>query len=439
MLSSTRNIYNQTFARPGNILLKKDLELQSEYFEEGLKTDLDMLLIHPRKRSRATFDNDHATSHPASWQESVQRTVPNAQTPSNTGPDPDLPITYANSTPFSKTEVASLSLEQLQELSVLVSDRILIKKRFNITPLRRILARQALSSGFQTPSRPDSDTASQTDTLVNAEMPETVKESPETRRARYNNTPLRRILSRQTAAGSRDQKSPETLAHAQYEREPLEVRKARYNNTPLRRIVSHQTSSTLAGAQPTAPPKTPQQLPPAPVPRSNTPLRRILSRQTSAQTVSAKENDDDSSERADSVIDPDSPIRSRTAAPSTSLVLNDEERIRAHESALWTWSTNSLASSASSLNLSDRAGMLVNDEASIRAFEEILWAKTAPSPPAVQVGKEKETETTVTITELGDAKKPKRIVVDSKGSPLRRILQRQSSADWRAPARVGVV
>ncbi|KAF1926959.1 uncharacterized protein M421DRAFT_6521 [Didymella exigua CBS 183.55] len=252
----------------------------------------------------------------------------------------------SNSSAISKTEIVALSLEQLQELSVLVANRMQIKRRFNNTPLRRIIARQVTRSAVQAPPRSDSDTASQTDTLVNNDTPETNREPLQVRKARYNNTPLRRILSCQASPGRWDAERPHDPMRACNEPESLEVRKARFNDTPLRRIVSRQTCSNTVktpeaiGARPTPPPSVPRSQSSTPVPRSNTPLRRILSRQVSTRIIPPKE--DQLSERADSVIDPGSPVRSRSTA-SVPTVL-DGAWMRSFETRSGNLSSNSPSS-----------------------------------------------------------------------------------------------
>lgn len=388
-----------------------------------------MLLVQPRKRSRATFDLDHSRSHPASWQPVAQATPTDARSPAD--------VATPNSTiSLSKSSIAALSLEQLQELSTHISDRIQIKKRYNNTPLRRIIARQVSSTPAPTPARSEDDTFSQTDTLVNSEVLEAPRESAATIQARYNSTPLRRILARQASAEQSSTPSRSALATPRYEPESLEVRKARYNDTPLRRILSRQTSAehfkeTTSSTAPSPSPVSPQRSISTAVPRSNTPLRRILSRQSSSQTPPPRQKDDDElSDRADSVISPDSPILSKaTHQPSALIELTPEARIRAYETALW-----GLTKPAPTPAPREH----FNSEARIRAYEEALWAKETAQVRSPEA--EESKETTVTVTEVSaDAKKPKRIVVDSKGSPLRRILQRQTSRDWRAPARVGVV
>lgn len=333
MLSSTRNIYRQTFADPGIILLRKSLALDFESSEKAVDSEKDlteMLLIKPRKarspRSGASSDiNDHATSHPASWQGTAKKGHPDAQTSINAGPSENVSATQPSSSAFSKTAIAALSLEQLQELSVLVGERIQIKKRFNSTPLRRIIARQTPSSAALTTPDVDEDAQSQTDTLVNTETSVTTRESPEVRRARYNTTPLRRILTRQTS-GTYAEGHPSHVPNARFEPEPLEVRRARYNNTPLRRIVA---------------------------------------RQASAQTVPLKE-DDNVSDRADSVIDPDSPVRAKSAGLPTRVDLNDEERIRAYEINVWNLSPSPETPTSASPSVSDSAtaAIALNDEES---------------------------------------------------------------------------
>ena len=429
MLFGTWNCYHQTFAAPEKLLLKKTPGKWLDIVKEGRRKE--MLLIQPRQRSRATFDHDHATSHPASWQSDAKETSVNAQQ-NLVVVAPSVASTMHESHMFSKTNVATLSLEELQQLSTLVTDRIQIKKRYNNTPLRRIIACQTANNASQIPVRSEEDTFSQTDTLMSPEALEAFRESPETIQAQYNSTPPPRILSRQVSTEQRKDVPYGASAPARYEPEPLEVRRARYNNTPLRRVLSRQTSAEKSDkmtenkrSQTTlaTPRVSTQSHVPTPVPRSNTPLRRILSRQASVQTTTGKVHDR-VLERADSVIDPDSPIRSRKldSQPSATVDLNSEARIRAYEEILWRKSTSS-----------ENPNVHLNSESRIRVYEEAVWAKQVPNSHS-----DKKTQgTTITVTEVSeDAKKPKRIVVDSKGSPLRRILQRQTSSDWRAPARV---
>jgi hypothetical protein len=382
MLSSTRKIYRQTFADLGNSLLKKSWAFDFDLSEKGVNGEKDlweMLLIQPRKgrgqRSSATSSINAGSS------ENVSTTQPSSRA-------------------FSKIAIAALSLEQLQELSILVEERIQIKKRFNSTPLRRIINRQTSSSAPPTTPDVDEDAESQTDTLVNTETPDTIKGSPKVRRARYNTTPLRRILARQAPSMHTEGhgQASQVLTRTNHKPESLSVRRARFNNTPLRRIVTRQVAAL-------------------PVPRKE---------------------DDNVSERADSVIDPDSPVQVRRAELRTSVILNDEERIRAYEMDVWNLSPSPDTPASSSSDSPMTATVDLNDEERVRAFEEALWDKT-PTPCSLKVEKD-EKSTTVTVTKVTvETKKPTRIVVDSKGSPLRRIVQRQTSKDWRAAARVGVV
>lgn len=84
-----------------------------------------------------------------------------------------------------------------------------------------------------------------------------------------------------------------------------------------------------------------------------------------------------------------------------------------------------------------------NAEADIRAYEERIWTKSEQDITSLFDGKhESKHMATVTVmeVEVGDETRvPKRSVVDDKGSPLRRILQRQASSDWRAGREVGVM
>jgi hypothetical protein len=424
MLGSTRNIYIKTFAAPSNILLEKALEGQFHQSKEDTALHGNMLLIQPRKRSRATLD--HTTSHPASWQSDAKETSANTQKFSVNEARQATSTARENHNILSKTEIAALSLEQLQQLSALVEDRIQIKKRYNNTPLRRIIARQVSGEVVRRPSPPESDTSSQTDTLVNTEVLESTWESPETIQARYNSTPLRRILNRQISGEKRTGVLNSAATTARYEPESLEIRKRRFNNTPLRRIVSRQSSGEPQEDNTATSQVSSQSYVSTPVPRSNTPLRRILSRQTSSYTTLKKE-DDEVSSRADSVIDPESPIRSRTTQSTATVHLGSEDELRAYEQVFWGKS-----------NPPSIPRVTLNSEAKIREYEERLWKKSVTS----YATKEEQTDraTIIKVTELtAETKKPKRIVVDAKGSPLRRILQRQTSSDWRASARVGVV
>lgn len=454
MLSNTKNIYRQTFARPASVVLRKRLALDFDLFEEGV--DEEMLLIQPRKgggqrssqHSSATSATiEYATSHPASWQANPKNTPLDAQTIIMAGVSENASTARSSPRGLSGTDIKALSLGQLQDLRVLVEGRIQIKKRFNNTPLRRIITRQTPCSAAQITHEPDSDTASQTDTLVNNETQETVKEPLEARKARYNNTPQRRILSRQACSGHKEHQTSHAPVHIHHEPEPLSVRRVRYNNTPLRRILSHQTSLSILISPASWDPLPATEAPVAnnaPLPRSNTPLRRIISRQASAQPVQRKE-DDYVCERADSVIDPDSPVRSRTTVAQARIPWRNEARIRAYEEDLW--ARTSLSSTPVSLpreagfeRVQAPAGL--DEEARVRACEEAVQEKVQrPCILEADEGKDKSSITTVTVTELTglEARKPRLIVVDSKGSPLRRILQRQTSKDWRAAARVGAV
>ncbi|KAG9198574.1 hypothetical protein G6514_009815 [Epicoccum nigrum] len=390
-----------------------------------------MLLIQPRKRNRATFDQDqnHATSHPASWQSRPKDISDKFQ-------DVSIAVSSASSTvgadnvSLSRTSIAALDLEELLNLSAHISERIQIKKRYNDTPLRRILARQAPDhQTSRNPVKPEEDTFSQTDTLINTEVEgaKISRESPGVIQRRYNNTPLRRILSRQTVSRPTTDGYCSTHRSRGYDSESPETRKARYNNTPLRRILSHQTSAKHSIETYASPPaSTPRSTESPLVPRSNTPLRRILARQTSivSDTPNEEKEQDAASNRADSVISSNSPILSFPSLGSSS-------------KSLW-GNENSL----SSLILAPPYVHL-NAETDIRAYEERIWAKSKQGMTPLFGGKhESKRATTVTVTEVGvgnETRVSNRVVVDDKGSPLRRILQRQASSDWRVGRRLGVV
>lgn len=366
MLSSTWIRYHQTFAAPHR-LLHTDREREPH----GSGNNETMLLIQPRKRTRAVFEQSANQQQASGLHFETQEVIVSSHAPTQRE---KYDTSY-------RSDISFLSLEQLEELSTLVSERIQIKKRYNNTPLRRIIHRQVSNDTSSRTSNLDSDTSSQTDTLVNPESPESVKETSDIIQARYNSTPLRRILSRQLPIDREHIETIQAFSVPSYEPESLEVRRARYNDTPLRRILSRQTSSPqhdkprsadlpIASESSLSLGKTST---PTPVPRSNTPLRRILSRQSPAHPQ-PKEDTDLPPERADSVIDPDSPTRARH-----SLVAQERAKSKCE---------------------------------------------------AVQI----------TVTEIGsDAQAPERFVVDSKGSPLRRILQRQASGEWRAATGVAVL
>jgi hypothetical protein len=427
MLSSTRNIYTRTFADPGDILLLKVQEVELGSIEGKCRLGADMLLIQPRKRNRATYQN-HATSHPASWQ-STPKDI------SNRFHNVSVAVSSASSTlafdnaNLSRTSIAALNLEELQDLSTHIAERIQIKKRYNNTPLRRILAQQAPGQASRGFLKPEEDTFSQTDTLVNAEVEaaEVSRESPEVIQRRYNNTPLRRILSRQTAASTNTDGSRSTQGGRGYEPESLKTRKARYNNTPLRRILSRQTSAKHSVETFASPPASPPYSTASPlIPRSNTPLRRILARQTSiiSDPPNEEKEEETASNRADSVISPNSPILSSPSLGCSSNSLWESEQ---------PISSPTLMSSRVHLNA----------ETEIRAYEELIWAKYEQGVTSLFGGKHKSKRaTTITATEVKvgvETRVSKRVVVDDKGSPLRRILKRQASSDWRTGRRVGIV
>lgn len=79
----------------------------------------------------------------------------------------------------------------------------------------------------------------------------------------------------------------------------------------------------------------------------------------------------------------------------------------------------------------------------IRAYEERVWAKSKQDITVLVSGThESKRATIVTVTEVGvgdEARVSKRVVVDEKGSPLRRMLQRQASSGWRTGREVGIV
>jgi hypothetical protein len=398
------------------LLLKSQEELDG--LERKYELGADMLLIQPRKRNRATFNQDqnHATSHPASWQSTPKDT-------SNTFQNVSVAVSSASSTvafdnaSLSRTSIAALNLEELRELSAHIAERILIKKRYNKTPLRRIITRQAPDQASRGSVKPEEDTFSQTDTLVNTEVEvaEVSRESPEVIQRRYNNTPLRRILSRQTTSSSNTDGSRSTQGNRGYEPESLETRKARYNNTPLRRILSRQTSTQPSFEKSDSPLASPPYSTASPlVLRSNTPLRRILARQASIISDPPNEDKekDTGSNRADSVISPNSPILSSPGLGSFSNFL---------------WDSDEPISSPTLMS----SRVHLNAETEIRAYEECIWAKSKQDVTSLFSGKhESKRGATVTVTEVevGDQTRvPKRVVVDDKGSPLRRTLQRQSS------------
>ncbi|KAF2998848.1 hypothetical protein E8E13_003266 [Curvularia kusanoi] len=398
-----------------------------------------MLLIQPRKRAvRATFDEkDHATSHPASWQSSESEEVSGEFDKSIIVAESPASSSIANNdhAGLSKASIATLTLEQLQALSAEIADRIQTKQRFNNTPLRRIiLAQQQAQSHAATHAAPvkevEEDALSQTSTLAPPSVFEELRREPaEVIQRRYNDTPLRRILSRQSPASSSSSGSS-AASSSLPSSEPPEIRKKRFNNTPLRRILSRQTTASSSVHTTAETPLSPTAVASmVPVPRSNTPLRRILERQTShsiaepVQEDNERKTKEEEDDRADSVIDPASPNPSRSR--------NQEE-----DGSLW-----------GSQRPQHHAFLTLNAETEIRAWEERVWAKSTQNPSSRtssfvsrQEKQDAKRTTTVTVTELGAGdekpKMPKRIVVDSKGSPLRRILQRQTSREWRAVARV---
>ena len=428
MLSSTRNIYTRTFAGPGEILLLKAQEAELGSVEWKGELGADMLLIQPRKRNRATFsqDRNHATSHPASWHSTPKETpdgYPNVSVAASSASS----TVGSDNVSLSRASIAALKLEELQDLSAHIAERIRIKKRYNNTPLRRILAQQAPGQASRGVVKPEEDTLSQTDTLVNAEVEvvEAERESPEAIQRRYNNTPLRRILSRQTVAspntdGSRSTQGPRgTQGSRGSEPESLETMRARCNNTPLRRILSRQTSAKHSIEAYASPPASAPHSAASPlVPRSNTPLRRILARQTSvvSNPPNEEKEEETASNRADSVISPNSPIFSSPGLGSSSNFFWDSDK-----------PTSSPTLESSRVHF--------NAETDIRAYEERIWAKSRQGVASLFGCKhESKRATIVTVAEVGvgdETRVPKRSVVGDKGSPLRRIPQRQASSDWR--------
>lgn len=430
MLSSTRNIYTRTLKGPRDILLLKVQGVELGSVERKGELEADMLLIQPGKRNRATINQDqnHATSHPASWQSTPKKTSELFQNASVAASSISSTVGSDNVS-LSRTSIAALNLGELQDLSAHIAERIRIKKRYNNTPLRRILAQQAPGQTSRVAVKSEEDTLSQTDTLVNAEVEvvEVERESPEIIQRRYNNTPLRRILSRQTAASPNTDGSRSTQGSRGYEPESSEIRRARYNNTPLRRILSRQTSAQHTFETPASPPASPPHSAASPlVPRSNTPLRRILARQTSNVSIPLNEGKEQEKvyDRADSVISPNSPIRSSPGLGSSSNFFWESEQ---------PISSSTLESSRVHLNA----------EMDIRAYEERVWAKSKQDITVLVSGThESKRATIVTVTEVGvgdEARVSKRVVVDEKGSPLRRMLQRQASSGWRTGRKVGIV
>lgn len=189
--------------------------------------------------------------------------------------------------------LSTLSPVELDSLAFLVAQekerREEVKRRYNNTPLRRILARQlskevSVIYSLEGHASPEVEsTISETKTVDPAK--------------RYNNTPLRRILARQM--GDNDTLPREGEKHAGTSpqeavliSEPLDT-VARYSNTPLRRILSRQMGREFTALMKpsTLEPKdeppslvdavTPKDHPP--VRYNNTPIRRIIARQLSGE------------------------------------------------------------------------------------------------------------------------------------------------------------
>lgn len=174
MLSSTWIRYHQTFAAPHR-LLHTDREREPH----GSGNNETMLLIQPRKRTRTVFEQSANQQQASGLHFETQEVIVSSHAPTQRE---KYDTSY-------RSDISSLSLEQLEELSTLVSERIQIKKRYNNTPLRRIIQRQVSNDTSSRTSNLDSDTSSQTDTLVNPESPENVKETSGVIQARYNSTP----------------------------------------------------------------------------------------------------------------------------------------------------------------------------------------------------------------------------------------------------------
>ncbi|KAL1608575.1 hypothetical protein SLS60_003519 [Paraconiothyrium brasiliense] len=161
-----------------------------------------------------------------------------------------------------------------------------IKKRYNNTPLRRIIARQLSKEAapIQSPFAPETkqEVSSLVDSVVSKEDA-TEGDSISQIKARYNDTPLRRILARQTSREItliRPSPRPEKktciaspVDSVISEQDATEL--AQLTVSEHRQKRTEQWASDLDGDLQVLKTKGPF------VKRSNTPLRRILERQVS--------------------------------------------------------------------------------------------------------------------------------------------------------------
>ncbi|OAG01003.1 TauD-domain-containing protein [Paraphaeosphaeria sporulosa] len=162
-----------------------------------------------------------------------------------------------------------------------------IKARYNNTPLRRILARQL--SKEVTPIRipsatePQHGTPSPADTVIalqDASEPESIAQI----KARFNNTPLRRILARQTSRDASPIDSSPTLKETKVIVSPVDSVMSEQDAEELAQstVSEHRQKRMEEWASGIDDGLQVQKTRSVPVKRSNTPLRRILERQVSA-------------------------------------------------------------------------------------------------------------------------------------------------------------
>lgn len=168
---------------------------------------------------------------------------------------------------------------------------------------------------------------------MHTEPPKVLKDDEGVIKARWNNTPLRRILSRQLDAARAGAQGDPASTAGECEVERLVGRRARCNNIPLRCVRSGRmcTTSTchakiddyvVLRCEAAVSDDIERDRETELVSRSNTPLRRVLERQVGTQAVVRR--GDAEEERADSVVDSGSPTGLRSVRGDSGVVVELE-------------------------------------------------------------------------------------------------------------------
>ncbi|KAL5400202.1 hypothetical protein PMIN02_000088 [Paraphaeosphaeria minitans] len=162
-----------------------------------------------------------------------------------------------------------------------------LKARYNNTPLRRILARQLSKevTPIRVSSAPDlqDETPSPADTVISLQYA-SEKEGIAQIKARFNNTPLRRILARQTSREINAIRSPRVPLEKKGIVSPVDsvISEQDAQEFAQSTVSEHRQKRTEEWANGIDGDSQMENTRNAPVRRSNTPLRRILERQVSA-------------------------------------------------------------------------------------------------------------------------------------------------------------